>query len=103
MVEDEYLIDLVVGGIHRLEATPLLINAAYLLADLHGVLLHHVEVVGLRGEVFVLGYEVVEQVDQKRGNVLFQGLLLEDVLASHIRGQRIFLIDELGGKAIKDL
>jgi hypothetical protein len=48
VVEDEYLIDLVVGGIHRLEATPLLVNAAYLLADLHGVLLHHVEVVGLR-------------------------------------------------------
>ena len=103
MVEDEYLIDLVVRGIHRLEATPLLINAAYLLADLHGVLLHHVEVVGLRGEVLVLRYEVVEEVAQEGGNILFQGLLLEDVLASHIGGQRIFLIDELGGKAIKDL
>ena len=67
------------------------------------MLLYDVEVVGLRGEVLVLRDEVVEEVDQERGNVLFQGLLLEDVLASHIGGQRILLIDELGGNAIKDL
>ena len=47
MVEDEDLIDFVVGGVHGLKAGPLLVNQAYLLADSYRVLFHDVEVVGL--------------------------------------------------------